>query len=301
MISSLDPASLSFLNGLDRIQRRTDRAQRELTTGLRINVASDDPSQIADLLATRARLDRITQINSNLDQVKSEVDTSEAALQSAVKLVEHAQSLATQGESVFNDANSRNDIATELGGVLQQLVAISNTTVQGRYVFSGDSDQKGAYSLDLTKNNPISTYSGSGTTRQVELPDGSLVAVAKTAQDIFDSSNPQQNVFQAVNDLRLALLNNDQTGVGAALSKLGGAGTYLNGKLAFYGTVQNGIANARESGSSSVLQLQGQLSGIQDADLTKAITEFQQATYNQQAALQSRAKLPHTSLFDFLA
>ncbi|MDQ2950583.1 MAG: hypothetical protein M3Y27_32400, partial [Acidobacteriota bacterium] len=115
MISSLDPASLSFLNGLDRIQRRTDRAQRELTTGLRINVASDDPSQIADLLATRARLDRITQINSNLDQVKSEVDTSEAALQSAVKLVEHAQSLATQGESVFNDANSRNDIATELG------------------------------------------------------------------------------------------------------------------------------------------------------------------------------------------
>ena len=301
MISSLDPASLSFLNGLDRIQRRTDRAQRELTTGLRINVASDDPSQIADLLATRARLDRITQINSNVDQVKSEVDTSETALQSAVKLVEHAQSLATQGESAFTDANSRNDIATELGGVLQQLVAISNTTVQGRYVFSGDSDQKGPYSLDLTKNNPISTYAGSGTTRQVEFPDGSLVAVAKTAQDIFDSSNPQQNVFQAVNDLRLALLNNDQTGVGAALSKLGGAGTYLNGKLAFYGTVQNSIANARESGSSSVLQLQSQLSGIQDADLTKAIIEFQQATNNQQAALQSRAKLPHTSLFDFLA
>ena len=144
MINSLDASSLAFLNGMERIQRRTDRAQREINTGLRINAASDDPSRIADLLSTRARLNHISQVNSNLDQVKAEVDTSEGALESAVKLVERAQTLGTQGQSSFSSADSRNDIATELGGVLQQLVALSNTTVQGRYVFSGDSDQKSA-------------------------------------------------------------------------------------------------------------------------------------------------------------
>lgn len=301
MISSLDPSSLAFLNGIERIQRRTDRAQRELTTGLRINIASDDPSRIADLLSTRARLNHNTQVNSNLDQVKAEVDTSEGALQSAVKLVERAQTLGVQAQTAFSNADSRNDIATELGGVLQQLVALSNTTVQGRYIFSGDSDQRPAYSLDLTKNSAIGAYSGSSSTRQVELPDGSLGAVAKTAHELFDSSNPNENAFQSVNDLRVALLNNDQTGLEAALSKLGGAGNYLNGQLSFYGTVQTSIANARESGSAIELQLRTQLSGIEDADLTQAITDFQLAINNQQAALQSRAKLPHTSLFDFLA
>ena len=132
------------------------------------------------------------------------------------------------------------------------------------------------------------------------MPDGSLVAVARTAHDLFDSSNPRENVFQSVNDLRVALLKNDQAGLEAALSKLGGAGTYLNRQLSFYGTVQNSLANAKETDAAIDLQLRSQLSGIEDADLTQAITEFQLATNNQQAALQARAKLPHTSLFDYL-
>ncbi|MGI8745033.1 MAG: flagellin [Bryobacteraceae bacterium] len=295
MISSLDPASLSFLNGLNLIQRRSEAAQRELTTGLRINTVSDDPSQIPNLLATRAHLDRTTQIGKNLGQVKAEVDTAEGALESAVKLVERARTLGTQGQSALTTADSRTEIATELGGVLEQLAGLSNTTVGGRYVFSGDNDQKAAYSIDLSQVNPISAYLGSAATRQVQHPDGSTFAVSKTAQQLFDSS------LQSINSLRTALLNNDQTAITDAVSNLGAAGTTLNGQLAFYGTVQNRVADAQEYGSNLETQLQTQLSGIQDADLTHAITEFQQATTNQQAALASRAKLPHTSLFDYLA
>lgn len=301
MISSLDAGSLTFLLGLDRIQRRSENAQREITTGLRINTVSDDPSQITPLLETRAQLDNVTQINSNLGRVKNEVDTAESSLQAAVTLIERAQTLGTQGQSSFADAQGRTVAATELGGILQQLVSVSNTNVDGRYIFSGDSDQKAAYTIDLTQTNPISGYAGSATTRQVQHPDGSLFSVSKTARDLFDSSNPQTNVFQSINNLRQALLNNDQTGITAALSSVGAADSYLNGQLAFYGGVQNRVSNATGYGASLETRLNVQLSGIQDADLTKAITEFQQANVNQQAALEARAKVPHTSLFDYLA
>ena len=301
MISSLDAASLSFLTGLDRIQRRSDKAQLELTTGLRINTVSDDPSQVPALLQTRAQIDNATQIDSNLGRVKNEVDTAEGALQSAVTLVERARTLGTQGQSSFTSAQSRTDVATELGGILQQLVSISNTTSDGRYIFSGDSDQKVAYTIDLTQTNPISGYGGSAATRQVQHPDGSLFSVSQTAQQLFDSANPQDNVFQSINNLRQALLNNDQTGINTALSSVTTSDTYLNGQLAFYGGVQNRVASAQDFGASLETRLKTQLSSIQDADLTQAITEFQQANLNQQAALQSRAKVPHTSLFDFLA
>ena len=301
MISSLDAASLSFLTGLDRIQRRSDTAQRQVTTGLRINTVSDDPSQIPALLDTKAQLDRATQIASNLNLVKNEVDTAEGAVQSAVTLVEHAQTLGTEGQSTLTTAQNRAELADGLGVVLQQLVGISNTTVDGRYIFSGDSDQKSAYSIDLTQTNPISAYGGSGATRQVQHPDGSLFSVSKTAQELFDSTNPQTNVFQSISNLRQALLNNDQAGIDAGLANLGSSDTYLNGELAFYGGVQNRITNAQEYGSNLETRLNAKLSSIQDADLTQAITEFQQANVNQQAALELRAKVPHTSLFDYLA
>ena len=39
---------------------------------------------------------------------------------------------------------------------------------------------------------------------------------------------------------------------------------------------------------------------LQDADLTQAITELAQAKFTQQTAMQARAAVPKTSLFDYL-
>ena len=300
MISSLDSASLNFLNGMNLIQQQSDRAQQELTTGRKINSVSDAPDQIPILAQTHASLDQVQQINSNMTRVKTEVDSGETALSSAVTLVERAQTLATQGQSSFLSADSREQIASELGSVLQQMVAVANTSVEGRYIFSGDQDQTAPYTIDLTQSNPISPYAGSAATRQIQSPDGTLIPVGLTAQAIFDSSNPQNNVFQAINNVRTALLNNDQNAINAALPNLASADTYLNSQLASYGVSQDRVNSAISYGSTLVTQLQTQLSGIQDADMTQAITDLTQAQTQQQAALASRAKLPNSSLFDYL-
>jgi flagellar hook-associated protein 3 FlgL len=301
MINSLDSSAQGFLTGVNQIQQRAQRAQQELTTGLKINTVSDAPDQIAILWQTRSSLDQVQQINSNLGRVKTEVDTAQGVLQSAVTLVERAQSLGTQGANGTTTAQTRQALANELGSVLQQLVASANTTVEGRYIFSGNSDQQAPYSIDLTQSSPISAYQGSSGTRQVQGPDGSLFSVGQTAQQIFDSSNTQQGVFVSINNLREALLNNDDAGTLSAVADVKTAGTYLNQQLAFYGTVQNRVASGLDFGQNYQTQLQTQLGGIQDADETQAITELTQAQTQLQAALVSRAQLPRKSLFDFLA
>ena len=301
MISSLDPTALRFLSGLNQIQLRSQRAQQQLTTGLRINTVSDDPAQITNLLQTRSDLEQVKQTDLNLGRVKTEVDTAENALQSAVKLVERAQTLGSQGQSNVNSAAVRQELAGELGGVLQQMVGISGTSVDGRYVFSGDSDQQPPYTIDLTQTNPISPYAGSPATRQILNSDGSLLSVSKSAQDIFDNADGTKNVFTAINNLRVALLNNDQAGIDAALPDLLSSGTFLNTQLAFYGTVQNQVTSGLDFGNTLETQLQSQISKIQDADMAQAITELTQAKTQQDAALAARAKMPTTSLFNYLA
>ena len=47
-------------------------------------------------------------------------------------------------------------------------------------------------------------------------------------------------------------------------------------------------------------QLQSQLSSIQDADITASILELQDAQFQRQAAFSARAKVPPTSLFDYI-
>jgi flagellar hook-associated protein 3 FlgL len=299
-VTSFNPAASVFLNGLNEIQRSSTQAQLELTSGKKINSVSDSPDEIQELMQLHQQLDQAQQLNSNLTTVQTEVNTGESTLQSAVTLMEQAQSLTTQGQSGFDSASTRQEIAGQLGDVLTQMVNLANTTSNGRFIFSGDSDQTQPYSIDLTQANPISPYAGSASTREIQSPDGSTFPVALTAQDIFDSSNSTANVFQSINNARVALLNNNQAGIDSAITSLQSSNTYLNTQLAFYGQTQDRITSGQSYGASLVTQLQTQLSGVQDADLTQAITQMTQAQTDEQAALQSEAQIPRSSLFQYL-
>ena len=300
MISPLNSAAQSFLLGLENIQQRNEQAQRQLTTGLKINTVSDAPDQIAGLWQTRANIDQLTQINSNLGRVQTEVNTGESVLQNAVTLVERAETLGTQGASDVSSAATRQELAGEVGSVMQQLVAGANTQVEGRYIFSGDSDQTAPYTIDLTQSSPVSAYQGSASTRMIQGPDGSKFSVGLTAQQIFDSPDAQSNVLGSLKNLRQALLNNDTAGISAAISDVQSSNTYLNEQLAAYGTMQDRVQSGLNFAQNYQTQLQTQLSGIQDADEAAAATELTQAQTQLTAALQSRVMVPNTSLFNYL-
>jgi flagellar hook-associated protein 3 FlgL len=301
MIPPLDANTQLYLADLSRISDRMQRAQRQMATGKRLNSVSDEPSSVTPLLETRSALGMVQQINMNLGRVKTEVDSATTGLDAAEKLMERVQVLGSQGITETQTADSRAAIASELGSILEQLGGIANTSVEGRYVFSGDSDQTAPYNIDLTQADPIGTYAGSAATREIQHPNGTRFSVALTAQTIFDAANPSDNVFHSVNDLRVALQNNDVPGINAALQKVMTAGAYLNRQLAVYGTAQNKVADATDYGSKLVLQLQGETSTYEDADLTTAIVEFQQAQTQQQAALMIQSKMPRSTLFDYLA
>jgi flagellar hook-associated protein 3 FlgL len=300
MISSYNPQTASFLAGLQAIQVRAQKAQQQLTTGLKINNISDSPDQIPNLLQSKASIAHNDQVTLNLGRVKSETDTAESALNNAVLVLQQAQTLAAQGNTDTINAGTRANIAQQMGSLLQNLVSISATSVEGRYIFSGDQDQQAPYTIDLTQTSPISGYAGSASTRQIEAPDGTLFAVSNTAQDIFDSSDAKTNVFQAVNNARVALLNNDSAGLNAAMAQMGTAAAYLNNQLAFYGMTQDKVASATNDAANLDTSLKTELSGIQDADMTQAITDLTQAQTQEQDALASEASLPRKTLFDYL-
>lgn len=300
MLRSLDSGTETFLDSLAKISQRMQRAQRQIATGLRFSTVSDDPDHVSTLLQARADLAAVENQQINLGRVKSEVDAGEQALQSAVGVMERIRTLGSQGVTGTATAQSRQAIAGEIGSLLEQLGGISRTTFEGRYLFSGDSDQTPPYTIDLTQASPVSAYAGATATRQIQHPNGTRFSISRTAQEIFESPQANQNVFFSTNSLRTALLADDQAGIEAAIENVVGSLTYLNGQLSFYGSVQNKVAEATETGASMELQLRTYVSTLQDADLSESILELQHAQLQQQAALQSRGQMPRSTLFDYL-
>ncbi len=314
MIRALDSSAQRFLADLERIQQRVDRAQRQISSGLRIATASDGPDQVGDLLAAKARLDQAVQVRLNLGRVRAEVDTGEQALQSAVKVLERALTLGVQGANATQTPASRQTLGAEVQALLEQMVALAATRVEGRYIFSGDADQTAPYTLDLAAPNGVSAYAGAQATREILHPAGTRFRIARSAQEIFD--DPSAGVFAALNALRVALENGPSVPPGdpdyqnqfdaqtaaieQALTQLRQAHEHLNVELGFYGTLQNKVEEAVNFAHKLEVREQNLLSAIRDADVTEAALALSQATTHQQAALAARAQMRRGSLFDYL-
>ncbi len=305
MISNINPSSQIFLAGVDQIQQRISHANQQVSSGLRISVASDSPDQIGELLQLRSNDARNTQLESNLGLELTNAQTADSSIGSAIQLMDSATQIGAQGASSTQTAATRATLAQQIQGVLTQMVDVSQTQVQGRYIFSGDSDQSPMYQVDLAAPNGVDQLSTPGSTRQIQNPQGGTFQASQTAQQIFDSQNPDgspapNNVFAALNSLRAALLNNDTAGITSAQSMMQQASAHLNDSQSFYGNVENQIQNATSYSATYSTQLQTQIGNIQDADIASASLELNEGSTQLQAAFEAQAKMPTTSLFSYL-
>lgn len=172
MLDALSNSDSRFLRNLSKIGERMQRAEDQLSSGLRVKTASDAPDQISSLLQLRAQLASNDQVQSNLGRMKTEVDTAESAMQEAVSILEKIKTLGAQGANSNQTPEARKTLAEDIEAQLQNLVGLTNTKVDGRYVFSGDSDSVAPYALDLTVNPPVSIYAGTASTREMAMPGG---------------------------------------------------------------------------------------------------------------------------------
>ena len=306
MITNLNPESALFIANVNRIQQTIAEANSQVSSGLKINVASDAPDQIGTLLQMRANLQHNTQVQSNLTLATTDANAADNALGSAIQLMDSALSLAGQGATATTDAAGRLSIAQQIQGIQQQMVSYSQTTVQGRFIFSGDQDSLPVYSWDANAANPVVQNSNPVATRVIEDPAGGSFPASMTAPTIFDDRDPvsgdanQDNVFNALNTLYQALQNNDTAGINNAIPLLKSASAQLNSSEAFYGNVEDRIQNATDFANNYNVQLQTQISQTEDADITSAATELTQSNTELQASFEMQGQMPHSSLFNYL-
>ena len=305
MITNLDSQSQLFLADMNRVQQRLADAEQQITSGKSVSVASDNPDVVSELLRLRSALQKNTQIGTNLSVAQTAVTVSDTALSSSIQLLDRALTIGAQGASDTQSASSRASLAADVQAVQEQMVSFSLTQSGGAYVFSGDQETLPSYQLNLDNPNGVDRLLTTTATHAVENPAGGSFPQSMTAQDIFDHRNPDDslasdNVFAALNSLRLGLENNDTAGINSAVASLKQASDHLNICQSFYGSVENRIQDATDFTNKYNVQLQTEISQKEDADVAAASLEFSQDTVQLQAAFQMQGRIRHTTLFDYL-
>jgi flagellar hook-associated protein 3 FlgL len=126
------------IQNINRRQSELAQAQEQLSSGKRINRASDDA--VAATLAERAqnRLARVQADQTALEASKSSLTLVEAGLGEANDLLVRARELVVQGGNPVLTQNSREDLARQLEGLREQMLEVANRTdTAGMTLFGG--------------------------------------------------------------------------------------------------------------------------------------------------------------------
>jgi flagellar hook-associated protein 3 FlgL len=304
MMSGIQAYNGGFLADLSGIEDRIAQVTKEISSGTRVNQASDDPAAVGAIIGYQTTLSAIKQVQTNLSAVQAETQTADGALQAASSLLDRLVSLGASGASSTADTASRHEFGLEAQQIQQQLVDIANTAVNGKYIFGGDDSTSAPYTYDAATGNAIRNTTPANTL-SLRDTDGNTIVPRMTAQAIFDLRDSADapatgNIFAAVSALSSALLSDNQGAITSAIGQLKAGVVQLGSASTSYGNFENWLQQGSSTAADKLTNITQSLSSLRDSDVAN---DAMQLTLNQtalEAALAAHASLNTKSLFSYL-
>ncbi len=152
---------------LDLQQSTLERAARDLSSGLRINNAADDPSGLAIATDLQTRVDAFNQAATNIHLAAQAATIADGALSTTTEILLRIRSLAVEAASAIESSSDRSNLQAEIGQLLLEVNRISqNTTFNGVGLLDGSHSgfvPAQSATLNVTANSVLATAGPAGT------------------------------------------------------------------------------------------------------------------------------------------
>lgn len=291
-----------FRQNTDNIQdlkTQTVKLQEQISTGTKVNVASDDPVAFSNLALLKARDSRLQQYGRNIDIARQSLSLEESTLTQATNILTRLHELAIQGSNDTYNAADRKLMANEVRGLSDSLFDLANTVdANGKSIFGGFHS---GLPFEKASDGTV-IYKGDSYETTQNVGDHETITTGFSGHSVFDTvpmgSGPSKSVFQIVQALGDALANGKSPATPS--DDLSAALDHITGQMAMVGS-RTAVLDAAQTKLDSIkTATTSQLSILQDTDMEKAISELTQRMTNLSAAQASFVKIADLSLFNYL-
>jgi flagellar hook-associated protein 3 FlgL len=285
-----------ILNDLQQSQVQLNTALQEVSTGKSVNEPSDNPYAAAAMVGNTIETGDVDQYTQNVTSVLSTVQSASSTLSSVVTALTQAVSLGTEGANGTNTAANRDEIASQVQSVLQNVVSDANLNVGGAYVFGGGSTTT-PYTADRSSATGY-TYNGGSDVSTVAAGDQVNIQYSLPGSQIF--SNSSNSVIGSLSSLVTALQSGTTSDISTAVSSVSSALSYVGQQQVFYSNAESQLNSQDSVLKEDTVTLTSQATNLVGINESTAATNLSQAETDNSAALAAAAKVLPTTLLNFL-
>jgi flagellar hook-associated protein 3 FlgL len=290
----------SFLQSAADLSRSTAelaKRQREVSSGLRLNSASDDPAASSSAVREHTEMAALDRYAQTADTANARLSVADSALTDMIEQLTSAKTTlqAAQGTSVT--PGQRTALADELSGIRDSIFSDYATKFNGTYLFSGQAVTVAPYTK--AANGTVSAYAGSASATAVDLDRHTSVDVSFNGDEIARGSDTA-DIFAVLTQAIAAVQTGNGAGMASAadaieraFGRATGAQSQNGAGLRAIETQQGRVADQRRAS-------EGRAAGLEQANMAESITRMSQADTAYRAALGAIGTTGKVSLMDYL-
>jgi len=282
------------LANIARNSARLAQLNAQVSSGKRVLSSADDAVAYARAKGLRGVLTAAAQYKDNIGRAQEHLSVAETSLASMEDVLARAKEIALEQANPTYDATQRATVAQEAQQLIDSLVTLGNTEVEGQHIFAG-------YATGTAPFDAAGAYAGDTGVRNVEVGPGVLVAENITGDQFLKGTGGGVDAFALLTQLRDALSANDVAGISATIDALGSAGEQITRARMTVGFRLNTLDTHQSNLDEATFQTQQLLSGAEDLDYTQAVSELVLRQNNLDVARSTLAKiLGGSSIMDLI-
>jgi flagellar hook-associated protein 3 len=178
---------------------RITQLQNQISSGKRLQVASDGPTAMAQVLRNNVQDSGFTNDLRLIDDAGGKLQTGVDTLTRVQDLLTNVKSLALQANNATTSANTNDTLAKQVDTALGQLLQLANQTLpDGSYLFGGTASTAPPFAVSSTNSSGQTTgvaYRGSQQDSKVIVTRSVTATTLLSGSDVFQSRTRGTTAF----------------------------------------------------------------------------------------------------------
>ena len=288
----------STLANVQKSTSNMSRLQEQISTGKKVNRASDDPAGARKILSLRSEDLRLDQYASNIQTATQSLDFNAAALSNTSDIVQRITELTMQGVSGATDQSGRTIIANEINQLLETIMQSANSKRLGRYTFAGTETTTEPFVAARNSSGNISSvaYKGNRETIQYNVGPNTNTTVNLTGDEVFMKTR----LFDTIVKIRENLLDGAITFATNELTNLDNASQNILNSIAKAGGISSTLELTGNRIDDTKLSLQEVLASAESADIAELVLKLTEQQSIFEASLSSGSYIFKTSILNYI-
>lgn len=303
----------NILLELNRLSSEINKTQIKISTGKNYLKPSEDPTGVVVSLNYKQGIAKIDKYQKALEEGLAFLRAQESVLGNVQELISRAKVLAIQAANATHNPETRTAIANEIEGLLETLIALSNSQIGEKYIFAGSkttgysAGQKPFqyYKETLPDGQIIEKviYQGSLENYTISFDKDLKMELGKNGQIIFMDSGLFETLISLKNALRSNLeidYHEEDYNIQIFIDKLDQIYNHFGFRRGEVGAKINHLETKKNLYEDFRNTLESLLGEREGADLTELATYLQRLTTTYEAALRATVMITDLSLAKFI-